>query len=64
MTVGSASGVKRALGTRGPLRKITLYLVPFVDLPPDIAEYDRIFIREIPVFLASAGLQVIRVPEN
>ena len=26
---------------------------------PDIAEYDRIFVREIPQLLASAGLQVI-----
>ena len=51
-------------GPKDPQRKITPYLVPFADLPPDIAEYDRIFVREIPIFLASAGLQVIRVPKN
>ena len=26
---------------------------------PDIADYDRVFVREIPQLLASAGLQVI-----
>ena len=51
-------------GPKDPDRKMTPYLVPFADLPPDIAEYDRIFVREIPIFLASAGLQVIRVPRT
>jgi voltage-gated potassium channel Kch len=41
-------------------RKQSPYLVPFKDLPPKIAEYDRIFVREIPRRLASVGLQVIR----
>ena len=51
-------------GPKDPDRKVTPYLVPFADLPPDIAEYDRIFVREIPVFLACAGMQVIRVPRT
>lgn len=41
-------------------RKLTPYLLPFADLPPNIADYDRIFVRNIPAFLAAAGLQVIR----
>ncbi|WP_054812567.1 NAD-binding protein [Nocardia arizonensis] len=51
-------------GPKDPQRKTTPYLVPFADLPPDIAEYDRIFVRDIPVFLAAAGLQVIRLPKT
>jgi len=49
-------------GIKDPERKRTPYLVPFADLPPDIAEYDRMLVRDIPIFLAAAGLQVIRVP--
>lgn len=49
-----------SLGERDPERKKTPYLVPFADLPDDIAELDRIFVREIPTLLASVGLQVIR----
>lgn len=41
-------------------RKKSPYLVPFSELPPDIAEFDRIFVREIPALLASVGLQVVR----
>ena len=43
-------------------RKETPYLVSWPDLLrdyPDIAEYDRVFVREIPKLLASVGLQVI-----
>jgi hypothetical protein len=47
-------------GDNDAARKKTPYLVPFDDLPPDIAEFDRIFVREIPTLLASAGLQVVR----
>jgi hypothetical protein len=40
-------------------------LVPWQDLPPDVADWDRVFVREIPAMLASVGLQVIRVrPES
>jgi hypothetical protein len=49
------------LGPKHVGQKTTPYLVPFADLPPDIAEYDRMFVREIPALLASAGLQVVRV---
>ena len=48
-------------GPRDPDHKKTPYLVPFDELPDDIAEYDRIFVREIPRLLASVGLQVFRV---
>jgi hypothetical protein len=47
-------------GDKDATRKTTPYLVPFDELPDDIAEYDRIFVREIPRLLASAGLQVVR----
>jgi voltage-gated potassium channel Kch len=46
-------------------RKRTPYLLPFDELVrryPDIAEYDRQFVREIPARLAEAGLQVVRPP--
>jgi hypothetical protein len=49
-------------GDKDVTRKTTPYLVPFEDLPADIAEYDRIFVREIPRLLSAAGLQVIRTP--
>ncbi len=49
-------------GDKDVTRKTTPYLVPFEELPADIAEYDRILVREIPRLLASAGLQVVRVP--
>ena len=38
------------------------YMVEWKELPPDIAEWDREFVRAIPAFLASVGLQVVRVP--
>ena len=38
------------------------YMVEWKKLPPDIAEWDREFVRAIPAFLASVGLQVVRVP--
>jgi hypothetical protein len=43
-----------------PDKKTTPYMVPFDKLPPEIAEYDRVFVREIPKLLASAGLQIER----
>jgi hypothetical protein len=51
-----------AAGDKDAARKMTPYLVPFEELPADIAEYDRIFVREIPSLLGSAGLQVVRTP--
>jgi hypothetical protein len=49
------------LGPKDVDRKQSEYLVPWADLPPEIAEYDRIFVREIPAMLAAVGLQVMRV---
>jgi hypothetical protein len=46
-----------------PITKTTPYMVAFDELPTDIAEYDRIFVREIPTLLASAGLQIKRPPQ-
>lgn len=48
-------------GPKDAARKTTPYLVPFDELPPDIAEYDLVFVREIPDLLAAAGLRVVRV---
>jgi hypothetical protein len=48
-------------------RKETPYLLEWeklLDLYPDIAEWDRMFVREYPAILASVGLQVIRVHAN
>lgn len=42
-------------------KKTTPYLVPFEDLPPDIAEWDRVFVRKIPQIVASAGFTVRRI---
>jgi hypothetical protein len=49
-------------GDRDVRRKTTPYLVSFEELPADIAEFDRIFVREIPRLLVSVGLQVVRTP--
>ena len=51
-------------GAKDVERKRTPFLVPFAELPDDIAEYDRMFVREIPSLLASAGLQVIRTQKK
>ena len=53
-----------SLGDKDIENKKTPYLVPFADLPDDIAEYDHIFVREIPTLLASVGLQVIRTQKK
>jgi hypothetical protein len=47
-----------------PDKKTTPYMVAFNELPPKIAEYDRLFVREIPKLLASAGLQIKRRPQT
>lgn len=46
------------------LRKESPYLVPFKDLPKDIADYDRDFVREIPSLLAAVGLQIARPADD
>jgi hypothetical protein len=49
-------------GPKDVARKTTPYLLPFEELPADIAEFDRIFVREIPRLLVSVGLQIVRTP--
>jgi hypothetical protein len=49
------------LGPKDSGFKKTPYLLPFDDLPEDIADYDRMLVREIPAALATVGLQVIRL---
>lgn len=46
---------------RDPENKKTPYLIPFDQLPPDIADLDRSAVRAIPAVLALADLQVVRV---
>lgn len=40
--------------------KISPYLVPWDQLSDEIKEYDRIFIRKLPVFLYESGFQIYR----
>ena len=47
-------------GDKDVTRRTTPYLVAFEELPADIAEFDRMFVREIPRLLVSVGLQVVR----
>jgi hypothetical protein len=54
--------VKR-LVEEAKLRKESPYMIPWKNLlalDAEIAEYDRVFVREIPQLLAGVGLQVIR----
>jgi hypothetical protein len=52
--------------TKGPVvdaeKKATPHLVPFAELDKDVADYNRMFVEEIPAVLALVGVQVIRVP--
>ena len=41
-------------------RKVLIY-VPFEELPDNIAEFDRMFVKEYPAILASVGLQIVAV---
>lgn len=50
-------------GEKDVAHKKSPYLVPWEDLPPDIAERNRVFVRKIPAMLASVGIQVIRTSE-
>jgi TrkA-N domain/RyR domain len=47
------------LGDKDVEQKKSPYLVPFEDLPDDIAELDRMFVKEYPAILASVGLQIV-----
>jgi voltage-gated potassium channel Kch len=53
----------RSLAEADPVRKLSPYLVPWDELPNDIAKYDTDFVEAIPSILASAGLQVVRTTE-
>jgi hypothetical protein len=63
MPVGATEDDTQRLLKEAKDRKESPYLIPWPDLVekyPDIAEYDRIFVRDIPQFVAGVGLQVIR----
>jgi len=49
------------LGDKDVQQKKSPYLVPFEDLPDDIAEFDCMFVKEYPAILASVGLQIVSV---
>lgn len=49
------------LGDKDVEQKKSPYLVPFDELPDDVAKWDRMFVREYPAILASVGLQILRV---
>jgi hypothetical protein len=51
-------------GDKDVTRRKSPYLVSFEELPADIAELDRILVREIPRLLLSLGLQIIRTPST
>jgi len=61
--VGKDDKEVKRLVEEAKLRKESPYMIPWqdlLDLDADIAEYDRVFVREIPQLLAGVGLQVIR----
>jgi hypothetical protein len=63
MPVGKDDEEVKRLVEEAKLRKESPYMIPWqdlLDLDADIAEYDRVFVREIPQLLAGVGLQVIR----
>lgn len=47
-------------GPRDPQNRTTPYLIPFAELPDDVADLDRSAVLGIPGALASAGLQINR----
>jgi hypothetical protein len=63
MPVGKDDKDTKRLLEEAKLRKESPYMISWEALLkryPDIAEYDRIFVREIPQLLAGVGLQVIQ----
>ncbi len=53
------------LGPRDDERKRSPYLVPWSDLPDDVKEYDREFVRGLPTILAKLGYRIVRIaPEK
>jgi len=45
---------------RNVTKKISPYLVPWLELSDDVREWDRQTVRKIPEFLAKIGLEVRR----
>jgi len=43
-------------------RKTSPHMVPWDDLSNDVKEWDRVFVRGLPKFLARSGFQVVRPP--
>jgi hypothetical protein len=54
-------GWKYAPGPKDLARKTTPWLVPWEAMPDEQRDYDRNTVRNLPRFLAQAGLQVIRL---
>ena len=48
------------LGPRDPERKTSPYLVPWLELPEEVRDWDREAVRPIPELLAGVGLEVRR----
>ncbi len=49
------------LGAKDLHRKRSPHLVSWADLPEDIREYDRVFVRGLPMILAKIGYRIVRV---
>jgi hypothetical protein len=47
-------------GPRDVSRRTTPYLVPWEELPEEVRDKDRMFVRRLPRMLASVGLQAVR----
>ena len=55
------NGWRYAPGKKDPVAKTSPYMVPWNKVPPEIQEYDREAIRDIPEVLARVGLRIVRV---
>jgi hypothetical protein len=49
------------LGPKDPDRNVSPHLVPWSELDEEVKDYDRLFIRGLPRFLARAGFQIVRL---
>lgn len=52
------------LGEEDRVLKKDPHLVPMEELPPEVAEVDRIFVRAIPEMLAAVGLEIVDVAQT
>jgi hypothetical protein len=50
-----------SLGPKDPGRPTSPYMVPWSELDEEARDLDRLFIRELPRFLARAGFQIVRL---